>query len=193
MTARRQWQIVGAVVALLAAGLLAATRLMRDDLVPVNVGSVAPDFTARVLGTNEHKTLRDYGGKVVLLNLWATWCEPCLREMPSIEQLHRDYGGKGLSVVAVSVDAYASDDSVRAFAKNLGLTFEILRDSTLKIADIYQAAGYPQTFVIGRDSTIRKKWIGAADWSSQGNRALVAQLLGLEVPRVVADTSTGRP
>jgi peroxiredoxin len=113
--------------------------------------------------------------------------------MPSIEQLHRQFGDKGLSVVAVSVDAYASDDSVRAFARRLGVTFEILRDSTLKIADVYQANGYPETFVIGRDSTIRKKWIGAADWSSQGNRALVAQLLGLEVPRVVADTSTGRP
>jgi cytochrome c-type biogenesis protein len=89
------------------------------------------------------------------------------------------------------VDAYASDDSVRAYANALGLTFEILRDSTMQIAETYQAMGYPQTFVIARDGTIRKKWIGAADWSSQGNRALVAQLLGLEVPRVVADTSAG--
>jgi peroxiredoxin len=191
MTTGRQWTIVGGIVAIMAIGLAAATRLMRNDLVPVNVGSTAPTFRAKVLNSGQYKTLDEYKGKVVLLNLWATWCEPCLREMPSIEKLHRTYGDKGLSVVAVSVDAYASDDSVRAYANALGLTFEILRDSTMQIAETYQAMGYPQTFVLARDGTIRKKRIGAADWSSQGNRALVAQLLGLEVPRVVADTSAG--
>src|SRR4029453_6212752 len=97
-----------------------------------------------------------------------------------IERLHKAYGDKGLSVVAVSVDAYANDDSVRAFAHNLGVTFEILHDSAMEIADRYQATGYPQTFVIGKEGAIRKKWVGDADWSSPGNRALVAQLLGLE-------------
>jgi peroxiredoxin len=111
--------------------------------------------------------------------------------MPSIERLHQVYGDKGLSVVAVSVDAYANDDSVRAFARNLGVTFEILHDSTMGIAETFQATGYPETFVIGPDRTIRKKWIGDADWSSPGNRALVAQLLGLEAPRVVPETSAG--
>jgi cytochrome c-type biogenesis protein len=192
MTAKRQWTIVGGIVGVLTIGLAAATRLMRDELPPVNVGSIAPTFRAKVVGSNQYKTLDAYKGRVVLLNLWATWCEPCLREMPSIEKLHRTYGDKGLSVVAVSMDAYAGDDSVRAYTNALGLTFEILRDSTMQIAETYQAMGYPETFVIARDGTIRKKWIGAADWSSQGNRALIAQLLGLEVPHVVADTS-GRP
>ena len=80
---------------------------------------------------------------------------------------------------------------MRAFARNLGVTFEILHDSTMSISDTYQAPGYPQTFVLDRERTIRKKWIGAADWNSPGNRALVAQLLGLEIPRVVAETSSG--
>jgi len=91
----------------------------------------------------------------------------------------------------VSVDAYANDDSVRAFARNLGVTFEILRDSAMAIADTYQANGFPETFVLDREKTVRKKWIGAADWNSPGNRALVAQLLGLETPRVVPETSSG--
>jgi peroxiredoxin len=183
--------LVAGIVAIVALGLTAATRLMSDRLYPVTIGSTAPNFRARVLGGDHYKTLDDYKTKVVLLNLWATWCEPCLREMPSIERLHKTYGDKGLSIVAVSLDAYASDDSVRAYARNLGLTFEILRDSTMKIAETYQATGYPETFVIGSDGTIRKKWIGDADWSSQGNRALVAQLLGLEAPRVVPETSAG--
>ena len=191
MTTRQQWMLVASIVTVIALGLVAATRLMRDQLFPVTIGSSAPNFRAKVLGANTYKTLDDYKGKVVLLNLWATWCEPCIREMPSIERLHRAYGDKGLSVVAVSVDAYANDDSVRAYARNLGLTFEILHDSTMGIAETFQATGYPETFVIGPERTIRKRWIGDADWSSPGNRALVAQLLGLEVPRVMAETSAG--
>jgi cytochrome c-type biogenesis protein len=193
MTVRQQWTIVAGIVGVIAVGLIAATRLMRDQLFPVEQGVTAPNFRAKVLGDTTYRTLDDYKNKVVLLNLWATWCEPCLREMPSIERLHRVYGDSGLKVVAVSVDAYVNDDSVRAFARNLGITFEILHDSTMHIADVYQATGYPETFVIGKEGTIRKKWIGDADWSSRGNRALVAQLLGLETPRVVADTSAGRP
>ena len=191
MTTRQQWMLVVSIVSVIALGLVAATRLMRDELFPITIGSTAPDFRAKVLGANQYKTLGDYKGKVVLLNLWATWCEPCLREMPSIERLHKAYGDKGLSVVAVSVDAYANDDSVRAFARSLGVTFEILHDSTMEIANTYQATGYPQTFVIGKEGAIRKKWVGDADWSSPGNRALVAQLLGLETPRVVPETSAG--
>lgn len=193
MTSRQQWSIVAGIVAVVGLGLTAATRLLSDDLFPVTIGSTAPTFRAKILGGSQYKTLDDYKGKVVLLNLWATWCEPCLREMPSIERLHRAYGDKGLAVVAVSVDAYANDDSVRAFAHSLGVTFEVLRDSTMRIADTYQATGYPQTFIIDTERTIRKKWIGDADWNSPGNRALVAQLLGLETPRVVVDPSGTRP
>jgi cytochrome c biogenesis protein CcmG/thiol:disulfide interchange protein DsbE len=191
MTTRQQWLLVASIVSVIALGLVAATRLMRDELFPITIGSTAPNFRAKVLGANRYKSLEDYKGKVVLLNLWATWCEPCLREMPSIERLHQAYGDKGLSVVSVSVDAYANDDSVRAFARNLGVTFEILRDSTMRISDTYQSTGYPETFVIDPERTIRKRWIGAADWSSPGNRALVAQLLGLETPRVVLETRSG--
>jgi cytochrome c biogenesis protein CcmG, thiol:disulfide interchange protein DsbE len=192
MTTRQQWMLVASIVTIIALGLVAATRLMRDQLFPVTIGSTAPNFRAKVLGANTYKTLDDYKGKVVLLNLWATWCEPCLREMPSIERLHQAYGDKGLSVVAVSVDAYANDDSVRAFARHLGVTFEILHDSTMRIAETYQATGYPETFVIDRERTVRKKWIGESDWSSPGNRALVAQLLGLESPRIVPESAGPR-
>lgn len=185
MTARQQWAIVGAVIAVLGIGLLTASHYMQDELFPVAPGSRAPDFRARVLGAKQYKTLADYKGKVVLLNIWATWCEPCRVEIPSLERLYKVYGDSGLKLVAVSIDDYVSDDSIRSFARNLGVTFEILHDSTHAIERAYQTTGYPESFVIGPDGTIRKKWIGPDDWSSQGNRALVAQLLGLQTPRPV--------
>jgi peroxiredoxin len=98
--------------------------------------------------------------------------------MPSLEKLHREFGPQGLSVVALSVDDPGEEDHVRQFARDLGLTFEILHDPARKTATSYQVTGFPETFVIARDGTIRKKVIGAADWSSEGNRALIRELLG---------------
>jgi cytochrome c biogenesis protein CcmG/thiol:disulfide interchange protein DsbE len=192
MTARQQWSVVGAIVAVMAGGLVAASHYMRDELFPVTIGSTAPDFRAKVLGENRYKSLGDYKGQVVLLNVWATWCPPCQAEMPSLQRLYQAYGDKGLKLIAVSIDDYVTEDSIRAFAKNFGITFEILHDSTHAIERIYQTTGYPESFVIGPEGTIRKKWIGPDDWSSQGNRALVAQLLGLKPPRLTGDTAVGR-
>jgi cytochrome c biogenesis protein CcmG/thiol:disulfide interchange protein DsbE len=189
MTVRQQWSVVIIAIAVLGAALGIGSHLMKDELFPVNVGSTAPDFRAKVLGQNRYKTLADYKGQVVILNIWATWCEPCQVEIPKLEKLYQEYGDKGLKLVAVSIDDYVSEDSIRSFARTYGMTFEILHDSTHAIERQYQATGYPETFVIGKEGTIRKKWIGPDDWTSQGNRALVAQLLGLEPPRSVAQTT----
>jgi peroxiredoxin len=149
----------------------------------VTVGSAAPDFTARTLDASPRtKTLADYKGEVVVLNVWATWCGPCRVEMPSIQALHQALGPKGLKIVAVSVDDPGSEEAIREFAKEYGLTFEILHDPTGKIRAIYQTTGVPETFVIGRDGVIRRKVIAAADWNSPDNRRQLAQLLGVPVP-----------
>src|SRR3954462_3905975 len=142
MTVRQQWAFVGLVVLILGGGLLAGTHYLGDELFPVTAGSKAPDFRATTVdGVPVTKTLADYKGQVVLLNIWATYCIPCRTEMPSIEALHRDFKDKGLKVVAVSIDETAPDSVIRAFAKELGLTFEILHDSTLRIAETYQVTG----------------------------------------------------
>ena len=186
MTARQQWTMVGVVVAVLAIALSAGSYFMKDELFPVNVGSTAPDFRAKVAGENEYRSLADYKGKALLVNIWATYCEPCKVEMPSLEKLYQHYADSGLKIVAIEIDPAVTEDSVRTYAKNLGLTFDILHDPTHTIEAAYQATGYPETFVIGPEGTIRKKWIGPDDWSSIGNRALIAQLLGLETPRPAA-------
>jgi len=192
MTARKQWTIVGSIIAVLAAGLFVTTRVLKDQLFPVEAGSDAPDFRAKVLCENRYKTLADYKGQVVLLNIWATWCGPCQVEIPSLEKLYKAYGDKGLKLVAVSIDDYVGEDSIRAFAKNFGVTFEVLHDSTHAIERAYQATGYPETFIIGREGSIRRKWIGPDDWSSPANRAMIAQLLGLEQAKTVATSGDDR-
>lgn len=182
MTRRSQWMVVGAVVLLLGGGAAVATLAMRDQLFPVTVGSNAPSFTAYTMdAARQAKSIEDYRGDVVLLNIWATWCGPCRIEMPEIQALHSDFGPQGLRVVAVSIDTDDAREAVLGFVRDYGLTFEILHDPTGDIQRIYQTTGVPETFIIGRDGVIRKKVIGAARWNSGANRALVRQLL--EEPR----------
>jgi peroxiredoxin len=177
MTVRQQWLVVGVVVAVLAAGLFAGVMLFADDLFPVGVGSSAPSFTAKDLHSGATRSLADYRGQVVLLNVWATWCEPCKVEMPSMEELHKAYGSRGVRVVAVSIDDVVSEDSIRAYARDLGLTFDILHDPTHAIERAYQTTGYPESFVIDQSGIIRRKWISAADWNAPTSRVLFDKLL----------------
>jgi peroxiredoxin len=178
MTLRQQWLAVVGIVVAVAGVLGVGTYAMRDELFPIEVGSQAPDFRARAVdGDGRVRTMADYRGKVVVLNVWATWCIPCIVEMPSFERLQQQIADTNLKIVAVSIDEVANADSVRAFARGLGVTFDILLDSTVNIARTYQTTGYPETFVIARDGTIRKKWIGEHTWDSPANVALIRDLL----------------
>ena len=187
MTIRQQWIMVGTIVVALGGVLGLGSHFMKDELFTVSVGSQAPNFRAKALGENRYNTFDDYRGHVVLLNVWGTYCPPCIVEMPSLQKLYETYRDSGLKLVAVSIDDAVSEDSIRVFAKNLGVTFEILHDPTHEIERAYQITGYPETFVIGTEGTIRKKWISNDDWNSQGNRALIAQLLGRQIPKPLAD------
>ena len=180
MTARQQWSIVLGVVALLGVALFAATQFLGDELFPVAVGMEAPPMQGTTLvGPKRVKTLADYRGKVVLLNVWATWCGPCREEMPSMEKLYREFGPQGLEIVAVSVDDPGTEKAILQFAKEYNITFEILHDPDKITAKHYQVTGYPESFIIGKEGTIRRKVFAAADWSSETNRVLIRELLGI--------------
>ena len=183
MTAKQQWLVVLGIVATLVGGAFTASHFLKDELTSITVGSDAPGFAAKTLtATPGMKTLTDYRGDVVLLNIWATWCIPCRVEMPSIEAVHQALGPKGLKVVAVSVDAEGDGQKIRDFAKEFELTFEMLHDGAGSIQGIYRTTGVPETFVIGRDGVIRKKWIGPEDWNSEGNQRLLLSLLAEPKP-----------
>jgi len=178
MRSRNQWLIVLAVVACLGGVLTAAVVSGSAQFRAVVPGSRAPAFKAvRVGGRPDTVELRDYAGDVVLLNIWATWCPPCVEEMPSIEALHRDMASQGLKVVAVSIDAGNARGAIQAFAADHELTFDILHDPAGDIQQLYQTTGVPETFIIGRDGIIARKVALAADWNSAANRALIAGLL----------------
>lgn len=178
MSTRGQWALVLAIVAFLALGLLAIARLAGDGLEHVTVGARAPQFRARTLDTPPRiMSLDDYRDEVVLLNVWATWCTPCRVEMPSMQLLQEEFAQEPFRIVAVSIDRDGMEEAIRAFAHEYGLTFDILHDPESVITGTYQVAGFPQTFVIGRDGIIRRVVLGAVDWHSQSNRTLIRTLL----------------
>jgi cytochrome c biogenesis protein CcmG/thiol:disulfide interchange protein DsbE len=178
MKSRTRTGLIVAGIIIVGGGLYTASHLLRHELFTIEPGSEAPIFTAVSLESPPRKrSLSDYKGQVVLLNVWATWCEPCRVEMPSIEALHNSLGAKGLKIVAVSVDEPGFESQVRDFVKQYRLTFDVLYDPAGKIRELYQTTGYPETFVIGKDGLIRRKLIGATDWNTPGNRALIEHLL----------------
>jgi peroxiredoxin len=178
MTGRQQLAVAALVAGIVAAIAFSASHYLRHELFPVELGSKAPDFTASTLDSiPKQKSLADYRGRVLMLNVWATWCLPCRVEMPSIEALNKSYGPKGLKIVAVSIDDPGTDSTIRAFVKQYGLTFEILHDAKAGITEAYDISGYPETFIVGRDGVIRKKLMSASDWNSPDARALVERLL----------------
>ncbi|MDH4227694.1 MAG: TlpA family protein disulfide reductase [Deltaproteobacteria bacterium] len=121
------------------------------------------------------RTLDDYKGRVVLLNFWATWCEPCRVEMPHFEELHRMYSLKGLSVVAIN--DYETMEKARIFAKKNRLSFTVLVDESGKVSESYMAVFLPTTFIIDREGNAIAKIAGVRDWTSPQFRAYLEKLL----------------
>ncbi len=177
MSPRTQWAVVVGFAVVLALAAVLGARRAELALPPGAVGSRAPDFTAHTLdGSGEIRSLKDYEGSVVLLNVWATWCPPCVEEMPSLQRLHEALRDDGLRVVAVSIDAAGAEKEIRDFARRLGLTFEILHDPNGAIAHAYGMYGVPETFLIDARGRIRLKR-HVADWFSDENRAAVQAVL----------------
>jgi cytochrome c biogenesis protein CcmG/thiol:disulfide interchange protein DsbE len=168
------------VVAIVGAGLLAgAVGLAKygPDVQRVEVGARAPDFRAVDLATGDSVSLRErYHGAVTLVNVWATWCVPCRVEMPAMEKVYHAMAPRGFRIAAVSIDE-GSPEEVQAFGRELGLSFDLLQDRSTKVQQIYQTTGVPESFLLNRDGVIVKRVIGAQDWSSAVNRALIERLL----------------
>jgi cytochrome c biogenesis protein CcmG, thiol:disulfide interchange protein DsbE len=174
-----------AVAAFAAALVVLFAWTNRDRLNPVMPGRAAPNFTAVDLQGNV-RTLDDYRGKVLLVNIWATWCPPCQEEMPSMERLYREIDHEDFEILALSVDAaLGSRDSfgrpggdLESFGESMGLTFTILHDPSGKVQQTFQTTGIPESFIVDRDGIIIKKVAGATAWDAPVNVDLVRRLLG---------------
>lgn len=174
MRGQRQWVAVLATLATVAFAVTLVAKL-RPATRPLEPDDRAPAFQALHLD-GKPAALDDYAGKVVLLNVWATWCVPCRAEMPSMQRLASDFAGSDFRIVAVSVDQ-ERPEVVQQFATDLGLSFDILHDRAGEIQRIYRTSGVPESWVIDRHGTIVKKVIGATQWDSPVNTALVGSLL----------------
>jgi len=127
---------------------------------PTGIGSTAPDFT--IQDSERKVSLHDYKGQVVILNFWATWCPPCVQEMPSLVQMQNQLKGR-VTVLAVSVDVDA--DGYHKFIKSRNIDLITVRDANQKSNALYGTYKFPETYVIDRQGKIRRKFIGAVNWT----------------------------
>jgi len=137
---------------------------------PAQTGKVAPDFTISDGTSTVH--LADYRGKIVLLNFWATWCAPCVQEMPGLLQLHRER--PDIAIVAVSVDEDA--DAYSTFISERHVNLITVRDPNETAAKLYHSEAWPETYIIDRQGVIRRKLVGDPDWSNPEIRSYLNSL-----------------
>jgi len=125
------------------------------------IGSAAPDFT--IQDSDRTVSLHDFRGKTVLLNFWASWCEPCLEETPSLIQVQKLMGTK---IVVLGVDIRDTDEGYHQFLTKYHVDFLTVRDAKDKSADLYGTTAQPETFIIDAEGKIRRKLVGPANWTS---------------------------
>jgi peroxiredoxin len=149
------------VIPLLLAAVLAGCVGCNDQPKLRLIGSPAPDFT--VQDTDRKVRLDDLKGKIVVLNFWTSWCEPCIVEMPSLSRLQKQMGSQ-VTVLAVSTD----DDptAYHRFLRQYGIDFLTVNDANKKSSDLYGTTGQPETFIIDPTGVVRRKFIGAVNWTS---------------------------
>ncbi|MGH7822168.1 MAG: TlpA disulfide reductase family protein [Candidatus Binatia bacterium] len=135
----------------------------------------APDFVLPDLDGSAVR-MRDLRGKVVVLNLWATWCPPCVEEMPTLERLHRRMQGQDFMLLAVSQDE--SPDVVAPWIREHGFTFPVLLDPRGEVGHALGATGYPETFVVDRQGRIVHHHVGFRDWMEPAILDALLRLLG---------------
>ena len=129
----------------------------------VDVGQKAPDFKV-VTESGKTITTQSFGGKLLVLNFWATWCPPCIDETPSLNEMAKQLAPQGVVVVGVSVDRNAN--SYKAFVQRMKIGFETSRDPESLISSSFGTYKIPETYVITPDGKVVEKFISNRDWTS---------------------------
>lgn len=143
----------------------------------VEIGAPAPAYGARSLA-GEPVTLAGERGKVVLLNVWATWCHPCRAEIPELRSIHETYKPRGFELIGVSVDAEGADDDIRQFMKEFGMAYPIWRDPDERVSAQFLVIGVPATFLIDRNGILRWRKTGPVARGDTSLSAAIERALG---------------
>lgn len=166
-------KVTSVVLLLVAIALLAALWAPRTHIESPQTSEPVPNFRFELDG--RQLELADFRGQVVLLNFWATWCPPCVAEMPSLERLHQRLGDRGLFVLGVSVDADAA--AYEQFLRTHNITFANYRDPERRVSTLYGTFMYPETYIIDRQGRLVRKIIGPLEWDNPDVLAFLNDLL----------------
>jgi thiol-disulfide isomerase/thioredoxin len=151
-------------------------RARLGEFVPASPPTPAPEVSIVDLA-GDTVSLTDFAGKFVLVNLWATWCEPCLREMPSLDRMQRHLGDK-ITVVAISEDR-GGNKTVEPFIDKLGLkSFKTYLDPKSGAGRAFKVEGLPTSFLIDREGRVLGRVEGAAEWDSPKLLGVLKSFLG---------------
>lgn len=156
--------------------VVASVLVLRSDVgaPPVVRGAMAPEFElprltpsagAREPGKDgDTVALSSFAGRVVLVNFWATWCEPCEREIPAMERLYQELGGEDFELLAVAIDD--DEAKVQEFQERYQLSFPIVLDSNQAVYGSYQTMGVPESLLIDREGRIVERYVGPREWDA---------------------------
>ena len=172
--ANKKWErllpvLIGVLVVALIAVVAESTREPITE-----VGDTAPGFEL-VTDDGQRLTRSQFGGQLLVLNFWATWCVPCIQELPSLNQFQKQFASSGVVVLGVSVDQ--NERAYRQFLKRAGVTFRTSRDPQADLSSRYGTFKYPETYVIDRNGKVVQKHIGPRDWMDERLLAEIKTLL----------------
>jgi peroxiredoxin len=175
-SAAKQWIMLSMVI--VAAGLLLFFFLAKEEPRGAKIireGDQAPEFR---LSTVDGKqiSLSDFRGKVVMVHFWATWCPPCVEEIPTLERVYRGFLGKDFELLAVNVDEGGAE-AVTSFMQRNRLTLPVLLNPGGSVAKSYGTFKFPETYILDRNGIVRYKVIGPADWSLPDNLKAISDMI----------------
>jgi len=154
-------QLLKAAIGVLVAALVFVLYASIHERI-IGVGDTAPDFT---ITADNGRTISvpHFGGRLLVLNFWATWCQPCVQEVPSLDQFSKEMAGSGVVVVGVSVDK--DPKAYQAFLSRANVSFLTARDPGANISADYGTFKYPESYIIDANGKVVEKIVGATDWS----------------------------
>jgi thiol-disulfide isomerase/thioredoxin len=164
--------ILRALLVACAAALIGVIAWSLRDTAPKE-GSAAPAF-AITTDSGKRITPESFGGRVLVLNFWASWCVPCVQEIPSLDAMQKRFARNGVVVVAISIDKNAK--KYRSFLDRIPVAFETARDPAASISERYGTFQYPETYII-KDGKIMRKYAQAEDWTSDDLTQYIQTLL----------------
>ncbi|HKJ04951.1 MAG TPA: TlpA disulfide reductase family protein [Geopsychrobacteraceae bacterium] len=155
--------------------LFAILMMLSSGFAAEPANQKAPDFTLEDMQGNK-VSLSDFKGKIVMINFWATWCPPCIEEMPSMEKLYKKLGKEDFVILAINIEPDAREYVAEFLAKN-PYTYPVLLDGESLVQELYGAYRLPETVIVNRQGEIVNRVVGGRDWMDETMIQLLASMV----------------